>query len=286
MIFIPNKFKPIVMKTILVITDNSNAAGHAARFALLIAQTLQAKVLLARNYPVAVESAERALAGGGLKEASYPESNHILDHLIALNKAHDDFRPEIDEINIADKQDCQLIEFINQDHIWMVVKGISHTAVTSVHEINLNSILNRVQCPLLLVPESSSLKNIEHIAYLADLRYCRISIVRYLEELAGATEADLSIAHLSAKGLPHMAEDYALSVFSEEVSNNARYERLFFNNIKERDLPTAVDVIINGLHSDLVAIVNHRFHFEEIMGMYITNQLPLYITVPLLIFPY
>ena len=274
------------MKTILVITDHSNAAEHAARFALCIAQMLPAKVLLAHNSVPEIAPAEHVLAGDGAEETLCLKANHVFDNLTALNIAHDGFKPEIDEINIADKLDSQLIEFINQDHIWMVVKGMPAHATTSVHEINLNSILNRVQCPLMLVPEGWPLKQIERIAYMADLRYCRTRIVRYLEELAGASGADLSVAHLSAKGLPHMAEDYALSVFSEEVSGNAQYERLFFNNIRERDLPTAVDVIINGLHTDLLAIVNHRFHFEEIMGMYITNQLPLYITVPLLIFPY
>jgi hypothetical protein len=274
------------MKTILVVTDNSPAAEHAARFALLIAQTLPAKVVLGHNYPAEAGVAERILAGTGLNEGLCPESNRVFDHLVALNDAHDGLKPEIDEINLADKTDGQLIEFITQGHTWMVVKGMPSDPANSAHEINLSTILNRVQCPLMLVPENWPLKHFERIAYMADLRYCRVKIVRYLEELACATGADLSIAHLSAKGLPHMAEEYALAVFSEEVSNNARYERLFFNNIRERDLPTAVDVIINGLHTDLLAVVNHRFHFEEIMGMYITNQLPLYITVPLLIFPY
>lgn len=274
------------MKTILVVTDNSPAAEHAARFALLMAQTLPAKVLLAHNCPIEIEPAEPVLAGGNAKVGLSIESTHVFDLLVALNDAHDGLKPEIDEINISGKEDSQLIEFINQDHIWMVVKGMSRDAIMSDHEINMNSILNRVQCPLMLVPESWPVKHVERIAYMADLRYCRVRIVRYLEELAGASGADLSIAHLSAKGLPHMAEEYALTVFSEEVFNNARYERLFFNNIRERDVPTAVDVIINGLHTDLLAVVNHRFHFEEIMGMYITNQLPLYITVPLLIFPY
>ena len=274
------------MKTILVITENSKAAEHAARFALNIAQSLPARVLLAHTSAVEAEPAERVLAGSIAGRAVCLKSSRVFEDLTVLNMAHDGFKPEIDEINIADKSDSQLIEFINQDHIWMVVRGMPSDPAKSAHEINLSTVLNRVQCPLMLVPEGWPLKQIERIAYIADLRYCRIRIVRYLVELAGASGADLSVAHLSAKGLPHMAEDYALTVFSEEVSNGAQYERLFFNNIRERDLPTAVDVIINGLHTDLLAIVNHRFHFEEIMGMYIANQLPLYITVPLLIFPY
>jgi len=45
-------------------------------------------------------------------------------------------------------------------------------------------------------------------------------------------------------------------------------------------------VMINGMHNDVLVMVNHRFHFEEIIGRYITEELPENITIPLLIFPY
>jgi len=275
------------MKTILAFTDNTPASEHAAQFALLISQTMQADLILANTRAIKNETAGKVLAGSHSDPmVSDSPGNQLLERLTALNDRYDGFKPGIIEINIAGQDENELIQFINQDHIWMIVKGISADATEEATGPNLNTILNRVQSPILLVPENWTLKSLERITYMADLRYCRIRIVKYLEELAKASKADMSVAHLSAKGLPHMAEDYALSVFNEEVFNNAHYDRLFFNNIRERDLPTAVDVIINGLHTDLLAVVNHRFHFEELLGRYITNKLPLCISVPLLIFPY
>ena len=274
------------MKTILVFTDNTKASEHAARFALIIAQSIQANILLAATCKVKNSSAEMVLVGERSENMLVKDKwNCILEDTTGLN--HDDgFRPELTEIDVSENDENQLIQLINQRHIWLIIKGMSNDLPKDILSLNLNCILNRVQCPLLLVPETWTLKSIERIVYLADLRYCRIKIVRFLEELASPFKAEVSIANLAAKGLPHMADDYALSIFNDEVGHNAPYDRLLFNNIKERNLEAAIDVIINGLHNDLLAIVNHRFHFEEILGRYISDQLPAYITIPLFIFPY
>jgi hypothetical protein len=176
---------------------------------------------------------------------------------------------------------------INQNQIWMMVKGMPDIVQTAEleNQIDIHAVLNKVLCPLFLIPESWHQKSIERLVYIADLRYCRIHIVRYLTGLAQPYLANVSIAHMSANGLPDMAEDYALNVFKDEICSNVKYDQLLFNNIKERNLAKAVDVLINGMHNDVLVMVNHRFHFEMILGRYITDTLPLHLTVPLLIFP-
>jgi hypothetical protein len=191
-------------------------------------------------------------------------------------------------MDISNFREEDLTRFVISNNIWMIVAGtreLSEQHTADLH-INIQSVLNHVRCPLLLVPEKSNWKGFEQIVYIADLRYCRLHAVRYLAELAQPYEANVLVDHLSAKGLPHMEENYALKMFNEEIAAKVSYDRLFFNNIKERDLVKAVDVMINGLHSDLLVMVNHRFHFEEILGRYITHTLPANITIPLLIFPY
>jgi hypothetical protein len=213
--------------------------------------------------------------------------SEMLYHLKLLNDGQCTFKPEIEEFDVSDMNENDVIEFINRNHIWMMVKGMADetTASNTKKSLNIHTVLNRVLCPLLLIPPQWQLKDIERLTYIADLRYCRIQVVRYLAELARPWNAALSIAHMSAKGLPDMAEKYALTVFSEEISNNVNYDQLFFNNIKEKDLVKVIDVMINGMHNDILVLVNHRFHFEEIVGRYITDTLPLNITIPLLIFP-
>jgi hypothetical protein len=285
------------MRKLLIINDNSPEAKHAAEFALAIAQRVELDLMLVNTFPKTRKAVEKVAAGiivkGGADLYSYQESkdcpfSEIHNHLKALNELQEGFKPEIEEFDFSGMNESEVIELVNRNHIWMMIKGIGDEAPaahTKMH-LNIHTVLNRVLCPLLLIPARWALKDIERLVYIADLRYCRIQVVRYLAEIARPWDASLSIAHMSAKGLPDMDEKYALTVFSEEVSNNVNYDRLFFNNIKEKNLEKVVDVLISGMHNDILVMVNHRFHFEEIIGRYITDTLPQLITVPLLVFPY
>jgi hypothetical protein len=140
-------------------------------------------------------------------------------------------------------------------------------------------------CPLLLVPQKYKLKELERIVYMTDLRYCQLPVVKCLANIARPSNAKLQIAHISIQGLPDMEENYARSFFSEVIGAVINYDQLFFNNIKEKDMQKVVDVMIHGLNTDLLVLINHQFHFEQIIGRYITGQLPENVIVPLLIFP-
>lgn len=277
------------MKTILIINDDSAEAKHAAEFALAIAKKAQANLMLANNFVKTQKIVELITVGEPdqiVLEESFVTS--LSEHLRNLNEGSEDFKPVINEMDVSGMDEARIAEMINQNKIWMMVKGMADKlpTINAEHNLNIHIVLNRVLCPLLLIPVSWQIKDIERMVYIADLRYCRLHIVQYLADLARSWTADLSIAHTSAKGLPDMAERYALSVFSEEISPNVKYDHLFFNNIKERDLAKAVDVLINGMHNDLLVMVNHRFHFEELLGRYITDTLPVHLSVPLFIFPY
>ncbi|HEY8780931.1 MAG TPA: universal stress protein [Mucilaginibacter sp.] len=281
------------MKTLLIINDNSFEAKHAAEFVLAMAQKTGANIMLANTVVNSRKSVEKVTAGNivNIGHEAYlgkDSVSEMLYHLKLLNDGRYAFKPEIKEFDVSGMNENELIEFINRNHIWMMVKGMTDETNTSRtrKSLNIQAVLNRVLCPLLLIPSQWRLKDIERLTYIADLRYCRIQVVRYLADLARPWSAALSIAHMSANGLPDMAEKYALTVFSEEVNNNVNYDQLFFNNIKEKDLAKVIDVVINGMHNDILVMVNHRFHFEEIVGRYITDTLPLNITIPLLIFPY
>ena len=272
------------MKTILVINDNSPTALHAIEFALSVAQKVQASILLANTVNINNKVPIKILAGNGreniLTEEPLPFSNALGNQ--------SDFKPEIDELDISVMNEYKVAELINKKNIWMIVKGFGDNLPTAAPQkaLNVHSVLSKVLCPLLIVPESWPIKAIERMVYIADLRYCHTQIVRYMAGLAKPWKADVSIANLTAKGLPDMATEYALSLFEGAICNHVNYDQLFINNIRERNIAKVVDVLINGLHNDILVLVNRQFHFEEIMGSYITEKLPEQITIPLLIFPY
>jgi nucleotide-binding universal stress UspA family protein len=278
------------MKTIIVINDHSDEARHAARLALSIAQKVNANLVLANVVKVDEHIVVRELVligeNRGVMVIEEPLTG-ILEYLKSLNGPLNGFEPAIREIDTSDFSLDALAQLIIKNNIWMMVKGIGEKAEASpgTTTINIQSVLNRVMCPLLLVPKKFTLKDFERIVYTVDLRYCCLQVVRYLKDLAIAYGANLLIAHIAAKGLPDMEQKYAFSFFNEEISTHINYDKLFFNHIKERDFGTVSDVLINGMHVDLLVLVNHRFHFEEIIGRYITHSLPAHLIIPILIFP-
>ncbi|HTD41543.1 MAG TPA: hypothetical protein VK671_13030 [Mucilaginibacter sp.] len=276
------------MRTLLVINDNSSEAIHAAEFALLIAQKIQTRILLFNTFEITGKPGEKAPTIVAKICMGDCVASERLHYLKSPEKELPDFTPRIEEFDISNMNESEVIGFVNRNPVWMIIKGMGEVIPTANarRSLNIHTVLNRVLCPLLLIPAKWQLKKIERLAYIADLRYCRIQIVRYLAELAGLWHAALSIVHRSASGLPDITENYADILFREEVSNKVNYDQLFFYKVKEKAPAKAVDAMINETPNDILVLVNHRFHFEEIVGRYITEALPPHITIPLFIFPY
>jgi hypothetical protein len=178
----------------------------------------------------------------------------------------------------------QLIQKVNKDKIRMLIK-VAGNFGTSSSALNLTTLLKGIHCPLLLIPESFVIKDLKSVVYMADLRYCRIDIMRYLVIFAGAYHADLSVAHLTKQGLVHIDETYANQLFDEQVRRLVKYDRLFFNYTRERNLIKAVDVLTNGMHHDALVMTWNRYHFNGLIGHITDGSMPCHISVPLLIFP-
>lgn len=277
------------MKSILVINDHSAAANYAAKFALSIAQKLRANlILLNAAIPVNI-----------LPDIEYefvPESRQaactelpgipLAEQLMEQNQSVKKFRPEITGIDPADFSADELMPFIQQQDIWMVVKGIPGEEAFPRHSAeSIQAILNRVKCPMLLVPERPEIEDFKCIVHITDLRYCKLSLLNYLVELATPYQASLLLAHMPMSGLPSLETKEALDIFNNEISSHLRYDKLFFDQIKEKNLEKVYDVLAYGMNTDLLAVVNHRFHLEDIVSQYQIYTLPTHITIPLLVFP-
>ena len=278
------------MKSIIVINDGSAEAEHAAILALNIAQKLNTSLLIANLFQVGVRvpDKEYVLVAAGAKSVFRAKgSPGLVKKLNSLDNALFDLKPEISEIDVSEYTVTELAMLIIKNNVWMMVKGVKECSRPGVQGsvINIQSVLNRVMCPLLLVPEQFNLRDFERIVYIADLRYCHLPVVRFLTRLAKPFRANVQIAHHSAKGLPDMEEKYARTFFTEVISSNVQYDRLLFNNIKEKNLLKVVDVMVNVMHTDLLVLINHMFHFEELIGSSIEPSLPDHIKIPLLVFP-
>jgi len=258
------------MGTILLFNDDSNEAVNATEFAFSIANEVQADLLILNL----------------CKRRSKQEAISIRTEKPDQKTVNGTSKGKILHVDASEFTEKDICELVIAKKIWLMVKGIekkvTHDILTG---IDVQAVLNHVACPLLLIPDSYKKRNFENITYAVDMRYCRAAVLKFLSDLAGIYDANLMVEHFSAKGLPHLSDSFARDLFEREIMKKIKHEKVYFNNFKERNLDIAVDVMINDLHADLLALVNHRYHFSELFGSTIKNVLPEHIAVPVIIFP-
>jgi len=264
------------MADILLINDGSEQISQAARYTLMHAKSLRHNLLLANITSTHQPSKISIGAAGDFIEA---EEESVLDKLNDINDSYDGFHPAIRNCNVSHLSEQELVSFINQQQLFLIVMASGQQAP----EFNLQAIFSRVNCPLLVLPSDIEAKPIERIMYLTDLRFCQVPVLNYLGKIANG--GSVNIAHICANGLPELDSQYAEDIFSRSVSPNVKGSELYFSNIREKDIDRAVDTMIHGMQADLLVCQNRWFHFKQLFGERIPLSLPEHISVPVLIFP-
>ena len=159
----------------------------------------------------------------------------------------------------------KLIECIKARQPWMVIIP---------RRLYEHSLLNHIQSPVLIVPDDVEIKMPERIAYLADMRYAQVPVLRYLSRLDSGQE-NIILAHRCAAGLPDLDKSYAVDLFNG-ICRQIPCPRIFFSQMSRADMSDVVDQVVNGIDADMLVCVNRHFYFNEIMN---------YLSVPTLVFP-
>ncbi|MDB5134086.1 MAG: hypothetical protein JWP37_689 [Mucilaginibacter sp.] len=277
------------MKNILIFNDFSSEAEHATEMALLLAGKTNTNLYVWNMF----DKAEQPM----VKELVVANANEIVKELSDDNTAWIEklesklnwqrgLMPVVHFINDVDYAPNDVLPIVKKYDIGVLIKGITESGNNPLHiESEALSCSTKSGCPILLIPEKVKYKAFEKMVYATDLRFCRHEVVTFLTQLAKHLNANVMIANISAQGLPYMEDTYARSVFEHEILNPMKYENVYFSNIRERDIPKALDVLVNGMNNDLLVLVNNKYHFKELLGHSSPHNIPDNIHIPLLIFP-
>lgn len=278
------------MKNILIINRNPQDTERTTALALLLAGSTNAKLYFWNTAVIQTHSyaAEMSVAGSAknLPARPFPKNRWIeqVQRKFHLQTGLKTLVGFIENIHFVSDNVAAIVRKFN---IGLLIKGIPQNAEQGppVIESDVLSCSAKSGCPVLLVPEQFQCKTFEKIVYVTDLRYCRQGVIRFLSKLAINFNASILIANIAAKGLPFMENNHALDVFKDTIAHPASHDHFYFNNIRERDIPKAVDVLVNDMDTDLLVLVNHRYHFTELFGAATPYLLPGYIRIPVLLFP-
>jgi hypothetical protein len=278
----------MIMKNILIFNDFSSGAEHAIEFALVLAAKTNSYLYIWNTLAKRENSVARELAVAHFSE----ETEVPVDHSVWVLKSEsgvnckDSLPPQVKFIEGIDFDADNVLAIVKDFEIGMLVRGLTGNREGVMHiETETIKCATRSGCPVLLIPEKLEFKQFEKIVYATDLRFCPQETLTFLNHLAESVHASILIANIAQKGLPYMEDKYAFTVFKEAISNNGKRAQFYFNNVRERDISRAIDVLVNGMNNDVLVLMNNRFHFNELLGYNKPYPVPSNIRVPLLIFP-
>jgi hypothetical protein len=271
------------MEEIIVLSDDSIEAVHAAEYAYKLACTYNKNIVVANLKRTSSRFVAPAAIPHLHDEFYSIEHDDLTDHLLHL-KPCPEFQPDIRPFDAAGLSEHDIAKFINGRRAWMVVHGLATNSRRPTSQINLQSVLNRVQCPFLMIPCDAVIRPPERIAYLADLRYAQIPVLNFLKRMNTSNE-NVILAHICAQGLPELDKRYAVDLFNAGVGRNVQNSRLFFSQLRVKDFAVCLDQVLNGMEADVLVCVNHHYHFQKLMAGNIGSSLPPEICIPVMVFP-
>ena len=276
------------MKNFLLFNDFSSEAEHAAELAFLLAGKTGVILYVWNTIEYAsIPALKPVLAGVNESQTELiSEKNSWFKKLESRLIQQTSLHPVIQFIEGVDYISDSVLAIVKRYEIGLLIRGVAEGHENKGYiENNILKSATKSGCPVLLVPRAYKCRTFEKMVYATDLRFCRHEVVVFLTQLARSINAGVLIANIPEKGLPLMEERYAFSVFEDAVLNPGNRDHIYFTNIRERNVNTALDILVNNLNNDLLVMVNNKFLFNELLGHDTPYAIPQNIQIPLLVFP-
>jgi hypothetical protein len=265
------------MDNILIITnhaDDTHVKHFAYQFALQNGKDI-IEAQINKPRPVSSFKLQPVNFQSGKRQRHQSESFEP-DSEIFNDLDSDAYLPRLKTVDASRFRERELAEYIRREDCSMVV------ASTKNCPLNLQTVLNQISCPVMLLPDDVVARPIKRIVYLTDLRYCQQPVV---SQLAKFKDASVLLAHICQQGLPDLTTDYGKELFVDSFGRYCNSCELFFSQINETNFERVVDTLVNTMGADMLVCVNRMYHFQQLLGDKLPKRLPGHISVPLLVFP-
>jgi hypothetical protein len=280
------------MNNILIINDYSAGVKSATAYALSLAKKMHANLLIwninrAAEPQTQVLANTKASAINETAEKPFSVDSFLLSAGILPQQHQSGNSPLINvlEENYITRQG--IINIINQHKIQLVVKGVSaNQPLHQLVDLQMQTVLNKTYCPVILIPEQFVTPSIQNIVYMADERFSPFEILWQLKRIAQANDADITLANMASDGIPQMEENYAHDFFADVIKAHVPYDRMSLNHIRERNVKKVTDVMVNVIKTDLLVMSYRKYHFAQLTDKNRLAEDPNHLDVPVMLFPF
>jgi nucleotide-binding universal stress UspA family protein len=283
------------MKTLLIATNFSGNAKHAAEYGYLLAKRLKAKIIVCNAVIIPAEAAVSGMVAWPMEESdtllesSTEELKKLKAHLEQGDHT-DTFRPPVTFFTEAGLVKDIINEVIGNRQVDVVIAGTHESGRLSTFLLgnHANDLIATCAKPLLLVPFNAKFKPVNKIAFATDFIYPYedLDLIYDLITMARPLNADILITHVNEEKFNRMDFQLWIKEFMAELSNKADYPHIYYRPIKSAKTESGLDWLCEHGQIDMLAMAhrNHNFIWNLVNGSH-TQKMANHITIPLLMLP-
>ena len=283
------------MKKILLATDFSANATHAAEYGYNLAKQIKANIVLCNAIIVPAELPHAGVIVWPMEEyntlskRSADELKQLKAHLEHRNNSGS-FKPSISYVNEPGPVADVVNNIAVSQQIDLVIMG-THGGSGLSQLILGNHCRNMIDCtikPLLLVPKAAAIVPIKKIAFSTDFKQPEDNKVAIyaLIPLARLLKAEILITHVYDEKCISSQFQHMVMQFLKELSDKSNYSHIYYRVIKDEQTESGLDWLCEHGKIDMLTML-HRPHnfFDSVLKGSHTQKMAGHISIPLLVFP-
>ncbi|MFD2564421.1 universal stress protein [Aquimarina rubra] len=146
------------------------------------------------------------------------------------------------------------------------------------------TLITKAPCPLLVIPDNSSAKQIKHLVYATDFEERDIFAIEKLAHLASPFNAEIHIVHISTKDTEE--EENKMAWFKEMVEQNVDYPNLDFDNLVSDTIYEKLNTYLKDKKADLVSLLERedKGFLKKLFHRDLVKKVESHTSIPLLSF--
>jgi nucleotide-binding universal stress UspA family protein len=282
------------MKTLLIPTDFSANARHAAEYGYYLAKQMRANVLLCNAVIVPAEMPQTGFTSCMAEESelliddSTDELQRLKAHL-ELTDQTDSFRPEVGYVNEAGRVANVVNTHSAAAHVGLVVIGQHSNSSLSSFLLGNHSgaLIDAAKKPLLIVPPQARVQMVKKIAFATDFNKIGkdLKSIYELIALARPLKAEILLTHVYTGKHDAAVMQPLTDLLMTELSNKADYPHIYYRALEDTNAEKGLTWLCEHGQVDILAM-NHGPYsvIGDIFNLSHTKKMAAHLSVPLLVF--
>jgi len=284
------------MKTLLVLTDFTINADHAAHYALKLARQIKANVLVCNVYPAVPATSEPIHTTWttrnyqNFEEDSASDLSELVGRLKKqLDKVPDtEFKPVIDQCSKAGSLTKAIHDITAKQHVLMAIIAMhnANSLNTFLLGDHASEIIDNAGCPVLIVPYQAPFKAYKKIAFATDLTHNGPDVLHSLYGITKYFDSEILITHVADGGTANIEKEHIIKHFFNQETAPINYPKIYYRAIQSKNVIAGLDWLAEHTDIDLMVLVHRkRNFFQKLFDSSVTQKLADHLTKPMLVFP-